>query len=140
MIDLLQRARIAAEAIGPALEGSRWTLATAESCTGGLVGHLITQVSGSSRYYCGGVISYDNSVKQGLLGVTADDLRDHGAVSEAVAAQMARGICKLLGADVGIAVTGVAGPLGGTRAKPVGTVYIGLYLPERRVCRAPRLG
>jgi PncC family amidohydrolase len=130
MSALTRRARIAAEAIGPALNRAGWTLATAESCTGGLVGHLITQVSGCSVYYRGGVISYDNAIKQSLLGVTADDLRDYGAVSEEVAAQMARGVGELLHADVGISVTGIAGPLGGTRAKPVGTVYIGLCLPE----------
>jgi len=130
MSELLPRAQSAAEAIGPALQAAGWTLATAESCTGGLVGHLITQVSGSSAYYLGGIISYANSAKQRLLNVSADDLRDHGAVSAPVALQMARGVRATLGADVGVSVTGIAGPLGGTRDKPVGTVYIGLATPD----------
>lgn len=131
MSELQELAQAAARAIAPALNRVQWTLATAESCTGGLIGHLITQVSGSSDYYLGGVISYANSVKQELLGVSADDLQTVGAVSPEVALQMARGVCKLLDADIGVSVTGIAGPLGGTPDKPVGTVYIGLITPTQ---------
>ncbi len=130
MDELTQRAEAAAVAVGQALLAHGLTLATAESCTGGLIGHLVTQVSGSSAYYLGGVIAYANSVKEGLLGVSPCDLETHGAVSAPVALQMARGACAATGAQVGIAVTGIAGPLGGTPTKPVGTVYIGLATPQ----------
>lgn len=129
MEDPSARARSAAEAIGPLLLKRGWHLATAESCTGGLIGHLVTQVSGSSDYYVGGVISYANRVKEALLRVSATDLRTAGAVSAPVALQMARGVRALLDAEVGLSVTGIAGPLGGSIDKPVGTVYIGLVTP-----------
>lgn len=119
----------AAEAVGPLLLERGWHLATAESCTGGLIGHLVTQVSGSSDYYVGGVISYANRVKEALLHVSSTDLRTVGAVSAPVALQMARGVRVLLDVEVGLSVTGIAGPLGGTIDKPVGTVYIGLVTP-----------
>jgi len=130
MYELRQRAEAAAVAVGQVLVAQGLTLATAESCTGGLIGHLVTQVSGSSGYYLGGIIAYANSVKEGLLGVSAQDLATHGAVSAPVALQMARGACAATGAEVGVAVTGIAGPLGGTATKPVGTVYIGLATPQ----------
>ncbi|HEC22404.1 MAG TPA: CinA family protein [Chloroflexi bacterium] len=102
------------------------TLATAESCTGGLLSARITDVSGSSAYFLGGVVSYANSAKEALLGVEHELLMTHGAVSAAVARQMAHGARERLGADVGISVTGIAGPTGGTPEKPVGLVWIGL--------------
>jgi nicotinamide-nucleotide amidase len=102
------------------------TLATAESCTGGLLADRLTNVSGSSEYYLGGVVSYAYSAKEALLGVDHDTLMREGAVSEAVARQMAEGARSRLSADVGIGITGVAGPGGGTPDKPVGLVWIGL--------------
>jgi PncC family amidohydrolase len=100
------------------------TVAAAESCTGGLVAHLITQVPGSSGYLRGGVVAYANEVKEAVLGVPADVLAAHGAVSAQVAIAMADGVRARLGADVGVAVTGVAGPDGGTADKPVGLTYV----------------
>ena len=102
--------------------------ATAESCTGGLIGAALTSVSGSSEWYVGGVISYANSVKTVLLGVSQEDLEEYGAVSEAVVRSMALGACRATGADLSCAVSGVAGPGGGTPDKPVGTVWIGWSL------------
>ena len=99
-------------------------LATAESCTGGLVGARITAIPGSSDVFLGGIISYANAVKEKELHVSADLLREHGAVSEPVARAMADGACAELGAHVGIAITGIAGPDGGTEEKPVGTTWI----------------
>jgi nicotinamide-nucleotide amidase len=114
------------EMVGRALAEQGLTLAVAESCTGGLVGHRLTEVPGSSAWLRGGVVAYANDVKQRLLGVRAETLERHGAVSEATAAEMASGVRQTLGADVGVAVTGIAGPTGGTPEKPVGTVCFGL--------------
>ena len=100
------------------------TLATAESCTGGGIGHAITAISGSSAVYLGGVISYANSVKEHVLGVKAAVLETVGAVSEDTARAMAEGVCRLTGADIGVAVTGIAGPNADGTDKPVGLVYI----------------
>ena len=102
----------------------------AESCTGGLVTAAITSVAGASEVFDGGVCSYANSVKAGLLGVSETTLREHGAVSEACAAEMARGVRRLMGADLAVSVTGIAGPGGGTPEKPVGTVCFGISTPE----------
>ena len=102
------------------------TLATAESCTGGLLAGRITDVPGSSRFFLGGVVSYANEVKENLLNIERAVLIEHGAVSEMVARQMARGVLDLLEADVTISITGVAGPGGGTLEKPVGLVWFGL--------------
>jgi PncC family amidohydrolase len=100
------------------------TVATAESCTGGLVAHAITSRPGSSGYFLGGVVTYSNGVKASLLGVPTDVLDTHGAVSAQVALAMAGGVRMRLGADLGVGVTGVAGPDGGTADKPVGLVYV----------------
>jgi PncC family amidohydrolase len=100
------------------------TVATAESCTGGLVAHLLTEVPGSSGYLRGGVVAYADDVKRAMLGVSADVLAAHGAVSAQVALAMAEGARERLGADLAVAVTGVAGPAGGSSEKPVGLVYV----------------
>lgn len=102
------------------------TLATAESCTGGLIGAAITSAPGSSSAFLGGIIAYHNNVKISHLGVAPETLRNHGAVSQSVAEQMARGCRSQLGVDVAVSVTGVAGPGGGSAEKPVGTVWIGV--------------
>ena len=99
-------------------------MATAESCTGGLVAHLITEVPGSSGYFVGGVVAYSDDVKRASLEVPDPMLRTHGAVSAQVAVALAEGVRARLGADLGVGVTGVAGPDGGTEAKPVGLVYV----------------
>ncbi|MGA2512176.1 MAG: CinA family protein [Candidatus Limnocylindrales bacterium] len=100
------------------------TVATAESCTGGLVAKLITDVAGSSDYFRGGVVSYADETKSRLLGVSQDKLNAHGAVSAQVARSMAVGALNQTGADVAVAVTGIAGPGGGSPAKPVGLTYV----------------
>lgn len=102
------------------------TLATAESCTGGLISHAITKVSGSSKYFVGGAVTYSNEIKESFLGVARETLIQFGAVSPEVAREMAAGIRKETGADIGISVTGIAGPTGGSHEKPVGTVCFGL--------------
>ena len=101
-------------------------LSVAESCSGGLLGARLTAIPGSSDVFVGGILAYDNSVKRQLLGVTDEELEEHGAVSEVVAAQMARSVRERLKTDIGIAITGVAGPGGGTAAKPVGMVWVAL--------------
>ena len=115
------------------------TLAVAESCTGGLLGHRLTNVPGSSAYFERGVLVYSNRAKQELLGVPDEVLRAHGAVSAACAEAMARGIVERAGAACGIAITGIAGPDGGTPAKPVGTVFVGLALDGAVTSRHLRL-
>lgn len=109
------------------------TLASAESCTGGLVGARLTDVAGSSGVYAGGVVTYSNALKEKLLGVPAGVLAEHGAVSAETAQAMARGARERLGADVGVAVTGVAGPGGGTPEKPVGLVFVSAESPRGSV-------
>jgi nicotinamide-nucleotide amidase len=100
------------------------TLAVAESCTGGCLAHRVTNVPGASKVFPGGVVAYSNEMKQKFLGVRAGTLARHGAVSGAVACEMAEGARKKFGTDYSIAVTGIAGPSGGTKAKPVGTVFM----------------
>lgn len=116
--------------VGEQLKALNATVATAESCTGGYIAHLITSVAGSSSYYIGSVVSYANEVKTGQLGVRAADIEEHGAVSEPVVEQMATGVRSLLGTDYAIATSGIAGPDGGTDEKPVGTVWIAVAGPN----------
>lgn len=121
-----------ATVVGSLLRQRGETLAVAESCTGGGIGQLITTVAGSSAYFRGGVIAYDNRVKTGVLQVDAALLERVGAVSEAVASQMAIAVQTILQTDWALSVTGIAGPEGGTATKPVGLVYIGLATPDRQ--------
>jgi PncC family amidohydrolase len=106
-----------------------WTLATAESCTGGLLGDLITNEPGSSEFFLGGVIAYSNRSKRELLEVGEDILKEDGAVSSRTALAMARGVKKLFASSIGAAITGIAGPGGGGPGKPVGLVYIAVAGP-----------
>ncbi len=102
----------------------RLMMGTAESCTGGMIAHLITSKAGSSAYFKGSVVSYCNEVKQQVLGVSAKDLLDYGAVSQPVVEQMALGAVRVLGCDCAVATSGIAGPSGAVPGKPVGTVWI----------------
>ncbi|HUF10224.1 MAG TPA: competence/damage-inducible protein A [Rhodothermales bacterium] len=121
------------DVLGRLLRESGLTLALAESCTGGLIADRITDVAGSSDYFKGCVVAYDNSVKMSLLGVSQETLERHGAVSSEVAVEMAAGCRKRLGAEIGVSATGIAGPGGGTPDKPVGTVYLGLSTPDKEL-------
>lgn len=112
--------------VGDLLRSGGLTLALSESCTGGLLGHRITNVSGSSDYFRGAIVAYASDVKRDLLGVREETLAKHGAVSTETAREMARGARRVIGADLGVSITGIAGPTGGTPGKPVGLVYIGL--------------
>ena len=119
--------------LGQILTEQKLTIATAESCTGGLLGHLLTSISGSSGYYLGGVIAYSNAVKESMLGVRHDTLVAYGAVSEQTAKEMANGTRERIGSDIGISTTGIAGPTGGTPEKPVGLVFIGISTAEETI-------
>ena len=116
--------------LATALLARRQTLATAESCTGGLVGAALTGLPGSSAWYLGGVVAYANELKIRLLGVPAEILAAHGAVSLETARAMAAGARAATGADFAVAITGIAGPSGGTPEKPVGLVYVGVAAPH----------
>lgn len=118
--------KILAEKIVESLTKQNKWLATAESCTGGLIAATITDIAGSSQCFGYGVVTYSNEAKQQLISVSAESLENWGAVSEQVAEEMARGVKEVSGADIGIAVTGIAGPGGGSAQKPVGLVYIGM--------------
>ena len=124
LVDLAARLGARCDALG-------LRVATVESCTGGLVGHLITDVAGSSACYLGGFVTYSDELKREVVGVPHDVLAAHGAVSAQVAMAMATGGRLRTGADLAVAVTGIAGPDGGTPEKPVGTVFIGLASAEK---------
>lgn len=121
------------EVLGQLLSERELTVASAESCTGGNIAHRITQVAGSSAYFLGSVVSYSNDVKAGVLGVSRNDIRRDGAVSRPVVEQMATGVSRLMHSDCAIATSGIAGPDGGTRFKPVGTVWIAVKYADRVV-------
>ncbi|MEO0835129.1 MAG: competence/damage-inducible protein A [Cyanobacteria bacterium J06642_3] len=122
-----------ASVVGALLSQAGQTLSVAESCTGGGLGSMLTEIPGSSNYFLGGVIAYANQVKTALLNVNPQDLEEQGAVSDIVAKQMAEGIKERLNTDWGIGITGIAGPGGDTETKPVGLVYLGLADPDNQV-------
>jgi nicotinamide-nucleotide amidase len=129
-----------ASVVGDLLRTSGGTLAVAESCTGGGLGQALTTVAGSSSYFWGGVIAYDNAVKEQVLGVSPTDLQRYGAVSAVVAEQMAVGVRDRLGTTWGVSITGIAGPDGGTADKPVGLVYVGVAGPTGVTAQEHRFG
>jgi PncC family amidohydrolase len=120
--------------VGRLLTEQKLTLALAESCTGGLIAHRLTNVPGSSAYFIGGMVSYANEAKERMLGVSHQTLQEHGAVSEETAREMSREVRRLLQTDVALAVTGIAGPSGGTPEKPVGLTYIALTAEDFERC------
>ncbi len=122
-------------AVATLLINNNITIATAESCTGGLLAHRLTNVSGSSKYLLGGVVSYSNEVKIAKVGVKEETLVAHGAVSEQTAGEMASGVQDKFQTDIGIGITGIAGPTGGTDEKPVGLVYIGLAVKDKLIVK-----
>ncbi len=122
--------------IGQHLLARKLTLATAESCTGGLVSHRLTNIAGSSGYFLGGVVAYAYDAKEHLLGVRHNTLYEHGAVSEESVREMARGVRRALSADIGVAVTGIAGPGGGMPGKPVGLVWLGLSARDAELAQS----
>lgn len=129
--------------VGVALSKHGWTLALGESCTGGLVAHLVTEVAGSSGYFIGGVVAYSNPIKEAMLRVSTETLERFGAVSEQTAREMARGARTSLGADVGLSITGIAGPGGGSDDKPTGLTFVAVATPawetaERHVWNGDR--
>ena len=121
--------------LGELFEGSELWLAVTESSTGGLLGHLITNVPGSSTYFRGGVIAYANEVKADVLGVSSQTLDTFGAVSKETVIEMARGVRRVLDSDIGVAISGIAGPGGGTNEKPVGTTVIGMSALEKETSK-----
>ena len=118
----------------------RLTLAVAESCTGGSIASKFTAMAGASAYFLAGVVSYANSAKSDIIGVNADDIARYGAVSESVARQMAEGVRRVSGADYAIATTGIAGPTGGSEAKPVGTVWMAIATPHGTIATMRNCG
>ena len=120
------------------LRSHKWTLATAESCTGGNIAHLFTEIAGCSDTFTGGVVSYANDVKMGVLGVKPSTLESDGAVSEATVRQMAEGVARTCCSDCSVATSGIAGLGGGSDEKPVGTVWIAAHTPEQTVARLVR--
>jgi len=126
------------EVVGRLLKENALTLSVAESCTGGLISHRITNVSGSSAYFMGGAVVYSNEAKVKILGVREETLKNFGAVSAETAKEMAEGIRRCIPSDIGISVTGIAGPTGGTEQKPVGTVFIGLSTKDKTVTKRYR--
>jgi PncC family amidohydrolase len=124
MIDRLE------EKVGKLLRDRGWRLAVAESCTGGLIGHRLTNIPGSSTYYLGSITAYAYKAKVRLLGVRWETLEEFGAVSEPVVLQMAIGVRRVLAADIGLSVSGIAGPGGGTENKPIGLTFFGISVPN----------
>ena len=124
--------------VGEVLLAKGWTVCAAESCTGGLVLHRLTNIPGSSAYVLGGVVAYSNAVKQSVLKVRQGTLIAYGAVSEPTAIEMAQGVRALTGADVAVSITGIAGPGGGTPEKPVGTVVVAVVSNDDRRVRTFR--
>jgi len=120
--------------VAQALTNQRKTLATAESCTGGYLAHRLTDVPGSSQFFICGLVTYSNEVKSALLGVGATLIKKHGAVSEEVATAMAKGVRIKLKADYGIGISGIAGPDGGSKQRPVGLVYICVAASGESIC------
>jgi nicotinamide-nucleotide amidase len=127
------------QVIGDLLNEKSLTLGTAESCTGGYLAHLITSIAGSSSYFKGSIIAYANEVKESELGVSSNTLEEYGAVSEETIIEMAKGVQKQLGVDIGIATSGIAGPEGGTKDKPVGTIWIAIAIGEEVKTRQLKL-
>ncbi|RLD67546.1 MAG: competence/damage-inducible protein A [Bacteroidetes bacterium] len=128
------------EMVGKILEEKNKTLATAESCTGGNIARLITSIPGSSVYFRGSVVAYDNSIKEQILNVNKDDLIKFGAVSKEVVEQMALGVKKIMGTDYAIATSGIAGPGGGTEDKPVGTIWIAIAGSDKLISKKYSFG
>jgi len=128
------------QVIGKLLLAKGIMLATAESCTGGNIAHLLTTIPGSSEFFKGSVVAYSNQIKENLLGVNHEDIENEGAVSKIVAEQMAMGARKLLKSDVAIATTGIAGPTGGTAEKPVGTIWISACYEEKTLTKIYHFG
>lgn len=124
--------------VGSRLKERGWTLAVAESCTGGLLGSMITDVAGSSKYFLGGVVAYSDRVKIGVLKVKSRLLAGGEAVSPRVALDLARGVRRTISSDVGVGVTGIAGPGGGDKRKPLGLVYCAVVTPEGEGVRSFR--
>jgi PncC family amidohydrolase len=128
------------EDLGDLLRKKELTISVAESCTGGLIGSYLTSVPGSSDYFKGGIIAYSNEIKMDLLSVSPKTLKKFGAVSPEVAGEMAHGVKKLLKTDVGISSSGIAGPTGGREDKPVGTVALGVDIPQKIITNMVHLG
>jgi nicotinamide-nucleotide amidase len=126
--------------IGQLLLNKNWTVATAESCTGGLIAHQLSSVPGASAYFKGSVVCYDNDMKEDLLGVQKKTLQEHGAVSEQTVTEMVLGVRKRTNANVAVAVSGIMGPSGGTPDKPVGTVCVAVSNGDETMATTQRLG
>lgn len=125
--------------VGEALLARSWKVCSAESCTGGLVMHRLTNIPGCSTYVLGGVVTYSNEMKEKLLGVRFETLRQYGAVSEQTAREMVEGVLRVYSADIGVSITGIAGPGGATPGKPVGLVYLAVAVPARSLLRVERM-
>jgi PncC family amidohydrolase len=121
--------------IGMHLRIKKLTLSVCESCTGGMLGSIITRTPGSSTYFVGGIIAYSNDAKRKLVGVRGTTLVKYGAVSAQVAREMANRVCSIMGSDIGIGITGIAGPTGGSRKKPVGLVYISIAHKRKNITK-----
>ena len=128
------------EAIGKILFNKEQTIAIAESCTGGFVMNKITNISGCSAYFNGGIVCYNDEVKISQLGMNSDVLKKHGAVSEQTVIQMAENVKEKYKSDYGLAITGIAGPSGGTEVKPVGTIWIAVVTPNKTISKLLKLG